>query len=268
MKFVDNEIKLVGPGVWLRVAVDNIVWADLGNSGVIIDALEDPGQANVVRELLKSTSGQELRYVVNTHWDLDHIACNPQWQSEGATVLAHDSCARAAQGKPGRPDIAFGHDTPFVDRAVLQGQGERRIELTYVGGTHTPWDTVLFFPHARVLHIADLFGWGLIPCQPTPEKVKLLRQILHFLIGFEGKVDSVICGHGPDLEIMHLRRFRDYFEWLMHLVQPLVNEGLEVEAILDEVPAPGDMQDWWRFHEWKHKKNIELISQFGHLSQS
>jgi len=261
MPFIENEVKQVGPGVWLRVAVDNIAWAELGTAGVIIDALEDPTQADVVRDLLKSTSGHKVDYVVNTHWDLDHIACNPQWKQEGARILAHESCAQQAGDWAGRPDITFGKDTPFSDTAILRGFGDKRIELTYVGGTHTPWDTVLWFPHAKVLHIADLFGWGLIPCKPTKSKCALLSEILHFLIGFEA--DAVICGHGPDLEIHHLRRFRDYFEWMMEIVPPLAAEGYDVDAILDQVPPPGDMEDWWRFYAWKHKKNIELISQFA-----
>jgi len=29
------------------------------------------------------------------------------------------------------------------------------------------------------------------------------------------------------------------------------------------VPPPADMEDWWRFYAWKHKKNIELLMQFG-----
>ena len=76
MEFIENEVKEVGPGVWVRVAIDNISWCDLGSSAAVIDALEDAGQADVVRGLIKETTGQELKWIVNTHWDVDHIACN------------------------------------------------------------------------------------------------------------------------------------------------------------------------------------------------
>lgn len=255
--FVENEVKEVGPGVWLRVAVDNIAWADLGNTGVIIDALEDPEQADVVRGLLKETSGQELKYVVNTHWDVDHIACLPQWKREGAVLVAHESNAVSAGDWEGRPDITFGKDSVFTDTAVLRGPGDRRIEMTYVGGTHTQWDTILYFPHARVLHIADLFGWGLIPCKPTPDRIALLRRILVHLQTYEA--DAVICGHGPDLTLEHLERFSQYLEWMLAEVPPLLAQGLSVEEVEAQLPPPADMEDWWRFYAWKHKKNIELI---------
>ena len=106
-EFKENEVKEVGIGVWVRVAVDNIAWYDLGHSAAVIDALEDPTQANEVRQLIHTTTGQDLRYVVTTHWDADHIACNPQWRREGASVIAHQSCADAAGDWEGHPDVTY-----------------------------------------------------------------------------------------------------------------------------------------------------------------
>lgn len=252
MEFIENEVKEVGPGVWIRVAVDNISWYDLGDGAAVIDALEDAGQADVVRGLIKETTGQDLKWVVTTHWDVDHIACNPQWRREGAPVIAHQSCADSAGDWDGRPDIAYS------DNAVLQGAGERKIEMQWVGGTHTPWDTILYFPHAKVLHIADLFGWGLIPCRPTPEKVARLWEVLERVVAFDA--DAVICGHGPVTTIEHLRRFMAYFDELLKQVPPLAAQRLSLDEIEAQIPPPDDMADWWRFTAWKHKKNLEMLA--------
>jgi glyoxylase-like metal-dependent hydrolase (beta-lactamase superfamily II) len=254
MQFVENEVKEVGPGVWIRVAVDNISWCDMGDAGAVIDALEDPTQADVVRGLIKETTGRDLKWVVTTHWDADHIACNPQWRREGAIVIAHQSCADSAGDWEGRPDISY------PDSATLRGTSER-IEMQWLGGTHTPWDTVLYFPHARVLHIADLFGWGLIPCQPTQTKVARLREVLNRVLEYDA--DALICGHGPTLTLDHIRRFVSYFEQMMQQVPPLLAQGQSVEEIERQIPPPDDMHDWWRFVDWKHKKNIELIAEFS-----
>ena len=251
-EWIENEVKEVGPGVWIRVAIDNISWADLGNGGVVIDALEDADQADVVRVLIKETTGQDLKWIVTTHWDADHIACNPQWKREGAIDIAHESCAQSAGEWEGRPDVTFN------DQAILRGVGERRIEMKWLGGTHTPWDTVLYFPHAKVLHIADLFGWGLIPCQPTPEKVARLKQVLVEVLNYDA--DAVICGHGPITNLECIKRFSKYFDDLLQTVPPLVEQGLSLDEIETKVLPPEDMSDWWRFTAWKHKKNLELIA--------
>lgn len=250
-EWIENEVKEVGTGVWIRVAIDNISWADLGNGGVVIDALEDAGQADVVRALIKETTGQDLKWIVTTHWDVDHIACNPQWKREGAIDIAHESCAQSAGDWEGRPDVTFNN------AGILRGEGARRIEMKWMGGTHTPWDTVLYFPHARVLHIADLFGWGLIPCQPTPEKVARLKQVLAEVLNYDA--DAVICGHGPVANLECIARFSKYFDELLETVPPLVEQGLSLEEIETKVLAPDDMSQWWRFTAWKHKKNLELV---------
>lgn len=251
VEFVENEIVEAGPGVWMRVAIDNIAWADLGNGAAVIDALEDPSQADVVRGLIKETSGKDLKWIVQTHWDADHIACNPQWKREGAVAIAHQSCADAAGDWEGRPDIFYN------DEAVLQGTNEKRIAMKWWGGTHTPWDTILHFPHARVLHIADLFGWGLIPCTPTPEKIERLREIYDHILTYD--VDAILCGHGPVLTLGHIERMREYFEGLLDVVPALLAQGKTAEEVAKQVLPPDDMRHWWRFADWKHDHNIKLI---------
>jgi cyclase len=252
----ENEVKELARGVWMRVAVDNIAWYDLGRGAAVIDALEDPDQADVVRSLIKETTGQDLKYVVTTHWDGDHIACNPQWKREGAPVIAHQSCAQSAGDWEGRPDIVY------PDTLVLQGVGDRAIQMRWVGGTHTAWDTILYFPDARVLHIADLFGWGLIPCQPTPQKIERLREILLIIQSYEA--DHVICGHGPSTDLACIIRFESYLDDMLEQVPLLVAQGLSDEQIIEQVPPPPDMSEWFRFVAWKHAKNVALIREFYH----
>ena len=254
MEFQENEVREVGPGVWVRVAVDNIAWCDLGLFAVVIDALEDAGQADVVRDLIRETTGKELKYIINTHWDADHIACNAQWRAEGVVAIAHKSCAEAADLDPTRPDIWFD------ERASLRGQDDKAIEMQWMGGTHTLWDTVLYFPHAQVLHIADLFGWGLIPCKPTLEKVARLREIYDSLLQHDAQ--AVIVGHGPVATREHLLRFRSYMDEMLDRVPALIKAGKSDEEILAQIGPPSDMADWWRFTDWKHAKNVALIREF------
>jgi cyclase len=251
VEWIENELTEAGPGVWMRVAVDNIAWANLGNGAAVIDALEDPTQADVVRALVKDTTGQNLKWVVQTHWDADHIACNPQWKRQGAICIAHQSCADSAGDWEGRPDVSYD------DKAILKGETEE-IQMRHAGGTHTPWDTLLYFPSARVLHVADLFAWGLIPCKPTRAKIERLREIYDLILTYDS--DKILCGHGPILTPGHIARMREYFEEMLRVVPPLLAQNKSVEEIGKEVLPPSDMAHWWRFTTWKHAKNIELIA--------
>jgi hypothetical protein len=44
-------------------------------------------------------------------------------------------------------------------------------------------------------------------------------------------------------------------------VPPLLQKNLSLDEIEVRLPPPADMRDWWRFVDWKHRKNIELIQE-------
>jgi glyoxylase-like metal-dependent hydrolase (beta-lactamase superfamily II) len=252
------EVREIGPGVYIRQGVDNCVWADLGSGTLVIDTLEEAELAETIKEAVRATVGKPVKWVINTHWDGDHIAGNPTFAKEGATVIAHESCAERTDAQDGNPDITF------TDSYILRGEtvnGEdREAGIQWLGGTHTPADSVVYLPWARVLHVADLFGWGLFMQRgDTPEKTARTRGVLNELLRYGDMVDVVVCGHGPTLTMDHLRRYRDYFNTMWETVPALAGQGKTVEEIQAAVPVPDDMGDWWRLPEWKHNRNVERI---------
>ena len=249
------EIRRIGDGVYIREGVDNCVWADLGNGTVVIDTLEEAELADVIQQASDESVGKPVKWIINTHWDEDHIAGNPTFAGRGATVIAHESCAAATDARDGQPDITFS------DRYVLTGEG-REARIEWLGGTHTPADSVVYLPWARVLHVADLFGWGLFMQRgDTPEKSERTRYALDRILTYDA--DVIVCGHGPTLTMDHIRRYRDYFNELWRTVPKLAAEGKSAEEIQAAVPVPQDMTDWWRLPDWKHNRNIERIVEAG-----
>jgi glyoxylase-like metal-dependent hydrolase (beta-lactamase superfamily II) len=233
------------------------VWADLGGGTLVIDTLEEPQLAETIKAAVAETVGKPVKWVINTHWDGDHIAGNPTFAREGATVIAHESCAEKTGASDGQPDITY------TDSYILKGEpvdGEaREARIEWLGGTHTPADSVVHLPWARVLHVADLFGWGLFMQRgDTPEKTTRTREILDRLLSYTD-VDVVVCGHGPTLTMDEIRRYRDYFNTMWETVPALAGQGKSVEEIQATVPVPGDMGDWWRLPDWKHDRNVERI---------
>lgn len=253
MTFRENEVIEVGPGVFVREAVDNCLWADLGSGAVVVDTLEDPTLADVIAGLVSETVHKPVKWVINTHWDGDHIAGNPTFARAGATVIAHQSCALKTAARDGRPDVTFS------DRYVLEGAG-RQAEIEWWGGTHTSADSVVFFKWARVLHVADLFGWGLFMQREISEaKLNRTREILDRLVQYHA--DVVVCGHGPRLTIDHLKRYRSYLDEMVSRVRTLKADGKSAAEIQAATPPPEDMADWWRLNAWKHARNVERLAE-------
>jgi len=259
IEFRENEVFEVGPGVWIRNMVDNAAWADLGDAAVVIDSLDPQDDGPMEKEIpedVRRTVGKPFRWLVNTHWHPDHTGFNAAWARLGATVIAHESVGPAQNEASGQPNITF------KDRYVLEGQG-RRIQLEYLGGTHTQWDSVVYFPWAKVLHIADLFGWGMIPLSRYDQaKIDLLRQRLARVLEYDA--ESYIVGHGPVAKPEHIRRWLAYLDDLLERVPPLARQGKDVDEIEAEIPVPRDMQDWWKLEAWKHRHNLTLlVKEFG-----
>jgi len=255
-EFRENEVFEVGPGVWLRNMLDNAAWADLGDCAVVIDSLDPvddvPMEAQVPADIQR-TVGKPLKWLVNTHWHPDHIGFNAAWAKLGATVIAHESCGAAQPEANGQPNITF------ADTYTLEGDG-RRLELEWLGGTHTPWDSVVYFPWARVLHIADLFGWGMIPLvKYDPAKVDLLRRRLARVLEYDA--DRYIVGHGPVASPAEIRRWLTYLDGLQEQVPPLARAGKTEEEIAAAVPVPADMADWFKLAAWKHGHNLRIMAQ-------
>lgn len=255
IQFRENEVFEVGPGVWIRNMVDNAAWADLGNGVAVIDSLDpndDAPMETQIPEDVRQTAGKPIKWLVNTHWHPDHIGFNRAWAQQGATVVAHESCGTAQPEANGQPNVTF------HDRYILEGDG-RQLEMEWLGGTHTPWDTVVYFPWARVLHIADLFGWGMIPLSKfDPGKVELLKRHLARVLEYDA--DTYIVGHGPLVKPEHLRRWLTYVDDLLQRVPSLAKAGKSLDAIEREVPVPADMEDWWKLQAWKHRHNLTLIA--------
>jgi glyoxylase-like metal-dependent hydrolase (beta-lactamase superfamily II) len=244
----------VGPGVWIRNMVDNAAWADLGDGVAIIDSLDpadDGPMEKQIPEDIARTVGKPIRWLVYTHCHPDHVGFNDAWRKLGAQVVVHES---------GKNEV--GADVTFQSTHKV-GDTDRKLEMEWLGGTHTQWDTVVYFPWAKVLHIADLFGWGMIPLVRYDQgKIDLLKQRLARVLEYDA--DQYIVGHGPIAKPEDIRRWLAYLDDLLARVPPLAKQGKSLDEIEQQVPVPTDMLDWWKLGAWKHRHNLQLIAKhFG-----
>lgn len=229
-------------GVYVRQAVDNISWFDLGGNAVIVDALEDRNEADAVLSALADTLGETpVRYVINTHTHADHVALNKTFRRHfGAEIINAPTADIPPDGR--------------------QFEGPRRSALMLpLGGLHTDEDCVVHLPADGVLFTGDLFGWGMIPLIRglNDETMQLLEQVYERLVAFDA--ETIVPGHGPPATTAHLRRFVQYLHDLRDRARRAVDAGRSDDEILAELTPPEDMADWWRFAEWKHDDSARKV---------
>ena len=183
-------LKEVGPNVWAAIAnpkSKQAAWANtgfvIGDDGVaVIDttaSMDADGNFGTepARQLLaaiRKLTRLPVRFVINTHYHLDHVAANAVFLDAGAIVLAHHKVHGWVHGenlrllgkdmKPQQKAFieAFVRPTVTYDQSVDLYLGSREIRVRSFPG-HTGGDTVVVIPDARVVFAGDLFWRDMLP---------------------------------------------------------------------------------------------------------
>lgn len=226
-------------GFYVRVAIDNMAWIDLGEDIVVVDALEENHLEGEVFSAISSTMGDRtVRYVLNTHTHYDHTALNKAFQRRFGSEIVNQTT------------------TPIPQAGRWFKGSRRRLLMLGVPGCHTAEDCIVWSPQDKALFVGDIFGWGLIPLTQslTDKTAQLLLDTYRRLIEYEASV--VIPGHGPLCTTAELQRWVQYFEQLRKDVAYACAASKTDQEIVQEITVPADMQTWWRFTLWKHQDSL------------
>lgn len=131
-------------------------------------------------------------------------------------------------------------DLRFTSRLTLHGE-KRHAEVITWGGGHTPSDTVLYLPHARILYAGDLIFHRMHAfINPNGDPIEWLR-----LLGEMDKlsVDALIPGHGVVADHGALAGQRAYLETILDLCRDALASG-KTEDEAAETPAPDAYREW------------------------
>jgi cyclase len=71
------------------------------DSVLVVDTFENPPAAQKLLATIRQKTTLPVRFVVNTHYHLDHVAGNGVFAAAGATILGSAECPKlGAHGKP------------------------------------------------------------------------------------------------------------------------------------------------------------------------
>ncbi len=142
-------------------------------NGVTVVDTKNPGWGQPLLEKIKTITNNPVTMIINTHTHGDHVSGNVEFPATVDVVSHENTKANMAAMRPPSftappaggpaPNIFAahqGHNLPkrtFKDKLTI-GAGADRIDLYYFGPAHTNGDAMVFFPSARVLHMADVFA--------------------------------------------------------------------------------------------------------------
>jgi glyoxylase-like metal-dependent hydrolase (beta-lactamase superfamily II) len=162
---VEVKVEKLAPGVAVLFGQGGNIGLSYGEDGnVLIDDQYAPLTDKIVAAI-RTLDPDPVRFVVNTHWHLDHTGGNENLGKAGAVILAHDNVrTRMEAGQvmrvinttvPPAPKGALPVVT-FGDGVTLHLNGDT-LQVAHVANAHTDGDSLVLWQKADVLHMGDTF---------------------------------------------------------------------------------------------------------------
>ncbi|MGB6483503.1 MAG: MBL fold metallo-hydrolase [Candidatus Acidiferrales bacterium] len=269
----------VGPGVW--AAIDNSA-AKAGRAGanagfvigsdsvLVVDTFENPAAAQELLNQIHQKTNLPIRFVVNTHYHLDHVAGNNIFAGAGAIILAQQnvrSWERTENQKFFGPKItdqqkqmveSLGLPSITYEHGIELYLGTRQIIVHSFPG-HTGGDSVVYVPDANVVLCGDLFWDHTLP-NLIDASTKPWISTLDTLIQ-DHPAATFVPGHGEVGHVQDVSDFRGYLSDLRADVAQAQAAGKSGDALADVVlPELQQKYSSWSFFGFA-KPDIQYTDQ-------
>jgi len=182
----------------------------IGKDGiVVVDTLVSAREAKRFIKDIRSVSKKPIRYVINTHYHLDHAFGNSEFVKLGAVIVAQENDRREMERsaaetlknikgygltpqdmkgtKPAYPTVTYS------ERMTIDIGGER-IELIHARHSHTGGDTLVYLRDKKVLFAGDILFTDYHPFIAEGNIEEWVRQLDEIA---SMDVEKIIPGHGP-----------------------------------------------------------------------
>ncbi|HKW39895.1 MAG TPA: MBL fold metallo-hydrolase, partial [Gemmatimonadales bacterium] len=246
LKLADNMTMLSGPG-------GNVVVLQGPDGMLVVDTFVQPAWPKF-KDALAELGKAPVRFVVNTHWHLDHADNNAPLHAAGATVVAHENTKqRLAEPHhlafleldiPPSPPAALPQQT-FADSHSLSLGGES-VALAHFAPAHTDTDIYVHFQKENVLHVGDIFFNGRYPFidGSTGGKVNGMVAAADGALSLADNDTKIIPGHGALATKADLVKYRDMLAAARDRVQKLKAAGKSMAEAVAAKPFT-DLDPVW-----------------------
>jgi cyclase len=250
----DFTLQKIGDGVWAVIAKDNgKAFANGGfvvgdNAVAVIDTFQDPEAAGAVLAEIRKITKLPIRFVVNTHYHIDHVNGNDVFAGAGAMILAQRNVRTWMRSE----NLKFWPDPPPADvKARVQSLtlpdlvyddrvdlflGKRTLEVRYYPG-HTGGDSVVVVPDAKVVFCGDLLWKDHFPNLIDATTESWIRTLANLQSNYGSA--TFVPGHGELATADDVSTFRQYLVKLRAAIKRAQEAGKSggalVEAVLPEI---------------------------------
>jgi len=269
-------LKPLGHGIY--AAVDNSKGEAGANAGfiigdeavVVVDTFENAPAAKALLGEIRMLTKLPIKFVVNTHYHLDHVAGNAVFAKEGAAIVAHHNVPSWIHtenlkffGKDIKPEQkteveALAAPDVLYDSSIELRVGATPIRVEYFPG-HTGGDSLVVVQQDKsaVVFCGDLFWRQTLPNLIDASTLPWL-ETLSTLSKFSAESPlTFIPGHGEPGTSADVTAFRGYLSDLRDWVGAARKEGKSGPSLTEAVlPQVKQKYGSWQFFDYFAKRNI------------
>ncbi len=240
-RFVENDIV----NILVMTGPDGVLLVDTG-----YDSRPARGFVNspaAVWEELQTLGHTDVRYIINTHTDLDHAYGNAELRGRGI-VIAHRLGRERLAAIPDFPSGQLA-DITLQDSLTLYFNNDR-IDVVYLPG-HTHHDVVVHFHKAKIVCVGDLIipdSFGSISA--TGDVHAMIRAIGWLYDHFSDDI-VFVAGHDRVLKRRDLKIYLD----MVQKTLDIITRGIKSNQSMEEMQKQDLLKDW---HAWDGRLFPEL----------
>lgn len=239
----------------------------IGDDGVaVVDTFQKAEAAAELLSAIRKLTPLPVRFVVDTHYHLDHVAGNGVFHDAGAAIVAQTNvrawertenlkwwgdhvpdAARKLVESLTLPDLTY-------EDAIDLWLGGRHLEVRSLPG-HTGSDSIVVVPDADVVFTGDLFWNRTLPNTTDADTAAWVGTVERLVADHPDA--SFVPGHGEPGTADDLRAFGGYLRALRRDVARATEAGEDGQALVDAVlPKIREGYGDWAFFDHFAEENI------------
>lgn len=240
----------------------------VGSNGIlVVDTLISAKEAKKFIADIRVITDKPVKYVVNTHYHLDHTFGNCEFAGLGAIVISQANDKKDARDRNAdvlKNSKQYGlteqdmegtaivlPDLTFTDRMEVD-LGDQKVQLIYPKASHTSGSVLVLIPDKKVLFAGDTLFTNFHPFMADGD-IKSWVNVLNYILTLD--VNKIVPGHGPISSKLDVLEMRQYITAFDKKAKRLSAKSKDVDHIASEIkkslPARAD-------GDWLVKANIQM----------